>query len=182
MGVLVSGCLFSVHTCLPAVGARLPALAARRPWVPACLPACLGCLHAYLHQTEFVAIFLFSSVRDDSVGPRGIRENVYGAPLPSVHSSESGVGIRLCPAHLQCFDAQLDPISVCGLSQYISSSSLLLVSVDGALTESGDCSDVWNVRYSSARYTAESRRGLVHVSLLIVGHDIHSQCFCDFCE
>ena len=46
--------------------------------------------------------------------------------------------------------------------------------LDGALTESGDCSDVWNVRYSSAHYTTESRRGLVHVSLLIVGHDIHT--------
>ena len=27
------------------------------------------------------------------------------------------------------------------------------------LTESGNCSGVWNVRYSSAHYTTESRRG-----------------------
>ena len=32
-----------------------------------------------------------------------------------------------CHCHLQCFDTQLDPISVCGLSQYISSSCLLFV-------------------------------------------------------
>ena len=31
--------------------------------------------------------------------------------------------------------------------------------VDRALTESGNCSDVWNVWYSSAHYTIESRRG-----------------------
>ena len=31
--------------------------------------------------------------------------------------------------------------------------------VDGALTESGNCSDVWNVSHSSAHYTVESRRG-----------------------
>ena len=34
-----------------------------------------------------------------------------------------------------------------------------LCSVDGALTESGNCPDVWNVWYSSARCTTESRRG-----------------------
>ena len=34
-----------------------------------------------------------------------------------------------------------------------------LCSVDGALTESGNFSDVWNVSYSSAHYTTESRRG-----------------------
>ena len=60
--------------------------------------------------------------------------------------------------HLQCFNIQLDPTSVRGSSQHFSSSSLLLVSVDGALTESVNCSDVWNVRYSSAHYTIESRR------------------------
>ena len=58
--------------------------------------------------------------------------------------------------HLQCFDAQLDPISVRGLSQYFGSSSLLFVcSVDRALTESVNCSDVWNVWYSSAHYTID---------------------------
>ena len=36
---------------------------------------------------------------------------------------------------------------------------VVLCSVDGALTESGNCSDVWNVRYRSAHYTPESRRG-----------------------
>ena len=40
-----------------------------------------------------------------------------------------------------------------------SSSSLLLVSVDGALTESVNCSDVWNVSYSSSHCTTESRGG-----------------------
>ena len=34
-----------------------------------------------------------------------------------------------------------------------------LCSVNGALTESGNCSDVWNVSYSSAHYTPGSRRG-----------------------
>ena len=34
----------------------------------------------------------------------------------------------------------------------------LNTSVDGALTESGDCSDVWNVWYSSARCTTGGRR------------------------
>ena len=53
--------------------------------------------------------------------------------------------------HLQCCNTQLDPTSVRGSSQHFSSSSL--VSVDGALTESVNCSDVWNVRYSSAHYT-----------------------------
>ena len=89
LGVLVSGCLFFVHTCLPlpaclpALGASLPALGACWPRVPAdigCLPAfgaCLpwvpaglGCLHAYLDQTEFVVIFLSSSVGVDSVAQR----------------------------------------------------------------------------------------------------------------
>ena len=52
------------------------------------------------------------------------------------------------------------PLSVRGLSQYFGSSSLLFcVSVDRALTESGNCSDVWNVRYSSAHYTIESHGG-----------------------
>ena len=65
MGVLVSGCLFSVHICLPlpALGACLPASDACQPR----MPACLGCLHANLHQTEFVVNFLASLVRVDSV-------------------------------------------------------------------------------------------------------------------
>ena len=50
-------------------------------------------------------------------------------------------------------------LSVCGLSQYFGSSSLLLVSVDGALTESGNCSNIWNVSCSSARCTTGGRRG-----------------------
>ena len=36
---------------------------------------------------------------------------------------------------------------------------LCLCFVGWALTESGNCSDVWNVWYSSAHYTTESRRG-----------------------
>ena len=43
--------------------------------------------------------------------------------------------------------------SLCG-----SSCLVFVFSVDRALTESGNCSDVWNVRYSSAHYTIESRR------------------------
>ena len=39
-----------------------------------------------------------------------------------------------------------------------------LCSVDRALTESGDCCDVWNVWYGSARYTTGSRRG-THTSI-----------------
>ena len=75
--------------------------------------------------------------------------------------------------HLQCFNAQLDPTSVGGSSQHFSSSSLLLVSVDGALTESGDCSDVRNVWYSSAHCTTESRRG----TCISVGARV-SRCLC----
>ena len=59
--------------CLPASLGRLPALGACLPWVAA-LGGCLGCLHAFLDQTEFVVIFLFSSVRVVCVSPRGIRE------------------------------------------------------------------------------------------------------------
>ena len=43
--------------------------------------------------------------------------------------------------------------------------------VDRALAESGACSDVWNVWYSSARCT------IVHWSLCTVEHDIHSRSF-----
>ena len=64
MGVLVSGCLFSVGTCLSLLlGACLPACLG-------CLPARLGCLPAFLDQTELVVIFLFSSVRVGSVAQR----------------------------------------------------------------------------------------------------------------
>ena len=36
-------------------------------------------------------------------------------------------GLCRSHCHLQCLDTQLDPISVCGLSQYISSSCQLIV-------------------------------------------------------
>ena len=52
--------------------------------------------------------------------------------------------------------------------------SYCLCLVDGALTEPGDCSDIWSVWYSSAHYTIKSRRGIVHWSFFIVGHDLHS--------
>ena len=61
VGVWVS--LFCSYLCASAC----------RTWVPACLPwvhAGLGCLYAYLDWKEFVAIFLFSSVRVDSVAQR----------------------------------------------------------------------------------------------------------------
>ena len=90
VGVSVSECLSSVHTCLP-LPACLPAGLGCLPTclgclpLPACLGACLGCLlgaclpwvpaglgclYAYLDQIEFVAIFLFSSDRVDSVAQR----------------------------------------------------------------------------------------------------------------
>ena len=55
---------------------------------------------------------------------------------------------------LQCSDAVLGPISV-----------WFFLPVG---------SDVWNVRYSSARYTVGSRRDIAHWSLFIVEKDIHS--------
>ena len=82
-----------------------------------------------------------------------------------------------CHCHLQCLDTQLDPVSVCGLSHYLLLACCLCLA-DRALTESGNFSDVWKVWCSSARYTIESRRGIVHWKLFIVGHDIHSQYFC----
>ena len=46
--------------------------------------------------------------------------------------------------HLQCFDAQLGPISVLWLVSTLQVLACCLCLVDRALTESGDCSDVWN--------------------------------------
>ena len=61
-----------------------------------------------------------------------------------------------CHCHLQCFDAP--PLFVaCLNASFLLPCCLCLV--DGALTGSGNCSDVWKVWYSSARFTTESRRG-----------------------
>ena len=50
--------------------------------------------------------------------------------------------------------------------------------VDRALTESGDCSDVWNVLYRSAHYTIESRGGprtLIRQNSLVSSFSVRSE-------
>ena len=53
-----------------------------------------------------------------------------------------------------------------------------LCSVDGALTESGNCSDVWNVWYSSTHCTTESRGGtrtLIRQNSLLSSFSVRSE-------
>ena len=77
--------------------------------------------------------------------------------------------------HLQCFDGQ--PLFVACLN----TSVLLLCclcSVGRALTESGNCSDVSNVLYSSAQNTIESRRGtrtLIRQNSLLSSFSVRSE-------
>ena len=79
---------------------------------------------------------------------------------------------------------QLVPSSLsCAVSWHTVRSHLCLVLlacclclVDRALPESGNCSDVWNVRYSSAHYTIESRRG-TRISIRLISFRVAQFCW-----
>ena len=111
----LGACLPALGPCLlPALGACPPTLGACRPSMPAglgCLSACLLCLPAFLDQTEFVVIFLFSSVGVDSVAQRtragsriGYLQSVNGRisarPVPdSVRSSAAFRAKHACTSY-----------------------------------------------------------------------------------
>ena len=71
---------------------------------------------------------------------------VQSSVISNVHARVSVIGSWNKPLFVACFNTS-DLLPRC------------LCLVDRALTESGNCSDVWNVWYSSAHNTPESRRG-----------------------
>ena len=54
--------------------------------------------------------------------------------------------------------------------------TIVLCLVERALSESGDCSDVWNVRYSSAHFSTGSRRG-TRISIRLIFRSELRSCF-----
>ena len=80
-----------------------------------------------------------------------------------------------CHCHLQCFDAP--PLFVACLNTSVLLPCCLCL-VDGALSGSGDCPDVWNVWCSSAHYTIASRGGtgtLIRQSSLLPSFSVRSE-------
>ena len=135
-----SACL---PACLPSVPAGL-----------VCLPACLRCLPAFGGAClPALGYCLPALPACRPWAPAGLGAPWVPACLPRVQPLRTNDHAHAPTCALE------HGLSVCDLSQYFGSSSLLLVSVDGALTESGNCSNIWNVSCSSARCTTGGRRG-----------------------